>query len=205
MAPRKRPQPVNLDTFVTQLKADPSKVSFFDLPPELRNTVYVLVFASTGGVLLSRQPYHRTIAPKSSTLLRVNKQIHNEFMHAAWLLADIHTTSLDFNFRHIVAFLNRHEDEELRALPSMHLPHRRAIFVEIIPSPQDTMRTGVPMYLDRWLNRIEHPTKKGTRVWYEYWGRPGFTEYRLRSWRTYVRGTSGRKREELDRIIAAVS
>ncbi|KAK0831133.1 hypothetical protein LTR03_015700 [Friedmanniomyces endolithicus] len=180
MAPRKRPQPVNLDTFVTQLKADPSKVSFFDLPPN-------------------------SATRSTSTLLRVNKQIHNEFMHAAWLLADIHTTSLDFNFRHIVALLNRHEDEELRALPSMHLPHRRAIFVEIIPSPQDTMRTGVPMYLDRWLNRIEHPTKKGTRVWYEYWGRPGFTEYRLRSWRTYVRGTSGRKREELDRIIAAVS
>ncbi|TKA67439.1 hypothetical protein B0A55_09147 [Friedmanniomyces simplex] len=199
--------PINLDTFATQLKADPTRLSLLlDLLPELRNIIYEYVFASTGGVLLSRQLVHRALAPKTSTLLRVNKQIHTEFLHAAWLLADIHTTALEYDFRHIVTFLNRHEEEEIRALPSTNLPQHRTIFVEIQPNATHTQSVDDnPKFLKRWLNRAEHPTKKGTRVHYEYRLRPGYAEPRWPRWRVRAQAMEeGRKREELEKIIAAV-
>ncbi|KAK1056049.1 hypothetical protein LTR74_015187 [Friedmanniomyces endolithicus] len=201
----KRPPPLKFETCATRPKADPAKLSLLlDLIPELRNAIYEYVFASTGGVLLSRLSINRTITPRESALLYVNKQVHTEFLHAAWLLADIHTTSLDYDFRHIVPFLNRHNDEEIRALPSMRFPRRRAIIIEIEPG---SYGDGMPQYLERWLNRFGHPTKKGAQVHFEYRLRLGFKGDRKVSsdcWRVYMEMIDGRRLEEFKRILAAV-
>ncbi|KAK0268349.1 hypothetical protein LTR35_015643 [Friedmanniomyces endolithicus] len=185
MARSKVPPPLKFDTCATRLKADPSRLSLLlDLIPELRNAVY---------------------DPERVRALYVNKQVHTEFLHAAWLLADILTTSLDYDFRHIVTFLNRHNDEEIRALPSMHFPRRRAIIIEIEPG---SYGDGMPQYLERWLNRFGHPTKKGAQVHFEYRLRPGYKSDRKVSskcWRFYMEMIPGRRLEEFKRIIAAVS
>ncbi|KAK5733263.1 hypothetical protein LTR17_009872 [Elasticomyces elasticus] len=148
-------------TFGTQLKEDPSKLSLLlDLPAELRNAIYEFVLVSTGGVLVSRSATRRTLA-SSSSLPRVNKQIRDEFLATAMLMAEVHTTSVDFSFRHIVAFLNRLSDEELRALPTTKLLTQRKIIIHLHPSIDSVEQ---PQYLERWLNRVQHPTKKGTDV-----------------------------------------
>ncbi|KAK4888184.1 hypothetical protein LTR27_012889 [Elasticomyces elasticus] len=152
-------------TFGTQLKENPSKLSLLlDLPAELRNAIYEIVLASTGGVLLSRSATRRALA-SSSTMPRVNKQIRDEFLATAMLMAEVHTTSVDFSFRHVVAFLNRLSEEELRALPTTKLPKQRKIIIHLHPSIDSVEQ---PQYLKRWLNRVQHPTKKGTDVVYEY-------------------------------------
>ncbi|KAK0273890.1 hypothetical protein LTR35_012018 [Friedmanniomyces endolithicus] len=200
----KAPPPLKFDTCATRLKADPSRLSLLlDLIPELRNAIYEYVFASTGGVLLSRHAINRAIAPRESALLYVNKQVHTEFLHAAWLLADIHTTSLDYDFRHVVTFLNRHNDEEIRALPSKLFPRHRAIVVEIEPG---SYGDGMPQYLERWLNRFGHPTKEGAQVHFEHRLRPGYKSDRKASsecWRVYMEMIPGRRLEEFKSIIAA--
>jgi len=201
----KAPPPLKFDTCATRLKADSSRLSLLlDLIPELRNAIYEYVFASTGGVLLSRHAINRAIAPRESALLYVNKQVHTEFLHAAWLLADIHTTSLDYDFRHVVTFLNRHNDEEIRALPSKLFPRHRAIVVEIEPG---SYGDGMPQCLERWLNRFGHPTKEGAQVHFEHRLRPGYKSDRKASsecWRVYMEMIPGRRLEEFKSIIAAV-
>ncbi|KAK4959316.1 hypothetical protein LTR10_004118 [Elasticomyces elasticus] len=200
-------------TFGTQLKADPSKLSLLlDLPAELRNAIYEFVLASTGGVLLPRSATRRTLA-SSSSLPRVNKQIRDEFLATAMLMAEIHTTSVDFSFRHIVAFLNRLSEEELRALPITKLPTQRKIIIHLHP---DLESSSQPQYLGRWLNRVQHPTKKGTNVVYEYrysGSVPRYRNYhhhddfsrRLQWWESdVVKMAPGRKKDEFGDIIAAL-
>ncbi|KAK5675196.1 hypothetical protein LTS10_012272 [Elasticomyces elasticus] len=200
-------------TFGTQLKEDPSKLSLLlDLPAELRNTIYETVLASTGGVLLSRSATRRALA-SSSTMPRVNKQIRDEFLATAMLMAEVHTTSVDFSFRHIVAFLNRLSEEELRALPTTKLPKQRKIIIHLHPSIDSVEQ---PQYLERWLNRVQHPTKKGTDVVYEYrYSGPslllqrfhGSYDFlrRLQMWESDIpRWAPGRKKNEIRAIIAAL-
>ncbi|KAK3624749.1 hypothetical protein LTR56_020802 [Elasticomyces elasticus] len=200
-------------TFGTQLKEDPSKLSLLlDLPAELRNAVYEMVLACTGGALLSRSATHRALA-SSSAMPRVNKQIRDEFLATTMLLAEIHTTSVDFSFRHIVAFLNRLSDEEIRALPTTKLPTQRKIIIHLHPNI-DSMEQ--PQYLKRWLNRVQHPTKKATDVVYEYrYSGPAllFRRFhisndflrRLQMWESDVaRMAPGRKKDEFRAIIAAL-
>ncbi|KAK3615946.1 hypothetical protein LTR22_027232 [Elasticomyces elasticus] len=216
---RKRPSaapiipPANFLTFGTQLKADTSKLSLLlDLHTELRNAVYEMVLACTGGALLSRSATYRALA-SSSAMPRVNKQIRDEFLATTMLLAEIHTTSVDFSFRHIVAFLNRLSDEELRALPTTKLPTQRKIIIHLHPNI-DSMEQ--PQYLRRWLNRVQHPTKKGTNVVYEYrysgsvphyrnnYHYPDFSR-RLHVWGLdVVKMAPGRKKDEFTAIIAAL-
>ncbi|KAK1086262.1 hypothetical protein LTR33_001655 [Friedmanniomyces endolithicus] len=144
-------------------KADPAKPSLLlDLPPELRNLIYEAVLASTGGASLSAKPHIRHLS-FASGLPRTNKQVREEFVAAAWLLGNIHTTVPGLSFRHIVTFLNRLPDAELRALPTITLPAQRRVVIEIIPRFfWDTE------LLDRWTRRAAHPTKKGTQVSFEY-------------------------------------
>ncbi|KAK3654175.1 hypothetical protein LTR56_004230 [Elasticomyces elasticus] len=154
----KSPWPLSTatSTVATSQKADATLPSLLlDLPPELRNLVYEFVFASTGGVHLSPKAHRKHLAC-GSALNRVNKQVRHEFLTVGELVVDIHTSAPNFDFRHIVAFLNRLSDKEMQALPSLTVPVQRKVIVDLQPS--STMR---PMYLERWINRIEHPTKKG--------------------------------------------
>ncbi|KAK5747486.1 hypothetical protein LTR17_000127 [Elasticomyces elasticus] len=154
----KSPWPLSTatSTVATSQKGDATLPSLLlDLLPELRNLVYEFVFASTGGVHLSPKAHRKHLAC-GSALNRVNKQVRHEFLTVGELVVDIHTSAPNFDFRHIVAFLNRLSDKEMQALPSLTVPVQRKVIVDLQPS--STMR---PMYLERWINRIEHPTKKG--------------------------------------------
>jgi len=161
------PPVLNLDTFATLLKADPNKRSLLDLPAELRVNIYEYVFASTGGVHLARQTYKRALAT-TSKLVYANKQIRYEFMAAATLYSDISTTVLRLNFTHIVHFLNRSTDEELKALPSRAEAAPSTRTLTVVLQADGDFNGSRDWLLDRWLNRIEHPTKKGTSVAFSY-------------------------------------
>ncbi|KAK5123166.1 hypothetical protein LTR85_003364 [Meristemomyces frigidus] len=166
--PRKRKRSATtktLATFATQLKRNVNEVSLLDLPAELRNAIYMMLLEGTK-VRLSRVRSMKPLASESA-LPRVNKQVRNEFLSIALLSADIHTTSLDFDFRHIVSFLNRLSEAELQALSSTstNIPSERTITVDLAISedcPEE------PDYFQRWLNRAGHPTKKGTNIDFQY-------------------------------------
>ena len=228
MAPSKQrklqPPPVNIQPFVATLKADPSKLSLLlDLPAKLRNTIYELIINSHDGVKLSHQPSHRGLGYPVSTLNRVNKQVHHEFTSAAFLLADIHTEARGYDFRHLVTFMNSLSADDLPALPSIHSTRSgRTITVTLHPG----YANEEPAFLTRWINRAAHPTKKGTSVRFEYlvpsaWRgtsgtiwcplthqyiRTPFVDARAVEWQKRAEAMpAGRKREEFEKIIAAVS
>ncbi|TKA79383.1 hypothetical protein B0A55_02841 [Friedmanniomyces simplex] len=207
---RKRapPPPTDIDNFASQLKADPSRPSFLDFPPELRTLIYEYVFASTGGIHLSRQTARRNLA-STSALPRVNKQIHSEFSSAAWLLAYIITSSVALSFTHIVTFLNRLSDAELRALPTLHAAAAQRRITIVLRPGTALAHYGLQTLLERWLKRAGHPTKKGTDVVYEYVLHSSCTKAEvaqgMQELETYAsRMPEGRRRAELRRIVAAL-
>ncbi|KAK1821634.1 hypothetical protein LTR12_003861 [Friedmanniomyces endolithicus] len=175
-----------------------------DIPPELRNLIYEAVLASTGGAQLSAN-FHRKDLCFASALPRTNKQVRWEFSTAALSIADIHTIAPHFSFRHIVAFLNRLQDVDLRTLPTLKLPAQRRVVIELIP-----IGPLAPLFLDRWARRAAHPTKKGTEVNFEYRLPEGYVEdgaqwQRRYEWeRQMTRMTPGRAREEFGRILEAL-
>ncbi|TKA83668.1 hypothetical protein B0A55_00467 [Friedmanniomyces simplex] len=209
---RKRKRPVlpsspwstttpNPGPITTHQKADPTQPSLLlDLPPELRNSIYDAVLATTGGARLSTKPHVRNLA-FASALPRTSKQVQDDFLTAAWLLADIYTLAPNFSFRHIVTFLNRLPEAELRALP-ITLPAQRKVVVTIVPN------SGLgPEFLECWVRRAAHPTKKGTEVRYEYSLPAGYREdefqrQQRRRWE-YEAGVmkEGPAREEFGRIL----
>ncbi|KAK0274471.1 hypothetical protein LTR35_011625 [Friedmanniomyces endolithicus] len=164
VAPSPRsPTTTTPDPTAANREVRPIRRSFLlDITPELRNLIYEAVLASTGGAQLSAN-FHRKDLCFASTLPRTNKQVRWEFSTAALSIADIHTIAPHFSFRHIVAFLNRLQDVDLRALPTLKLPAQRRVVIELIP-----IGPLVPLFLDRWVRRAAHPTKKGTEVNFEY-------------------------------------
>lgn len=159
----------------------------------------------------------KALATKAA-LPGVNKQVRDEFLSTALLHGAIHTASLDFDFRHIVAFLNRLSDAELRALPSTNIPTQRKITIDLTVSDGCPRK---PKYFDRWINRAGHPTKKGTNLDFQYklvagWVKfPQVTWLRYRSFppgprfpfwlRDYRLITETRQKEELGKILAALN
>ncbi|KAK4889260.1 hypothetical protein LTR27_011937 [Elasticomyces elasticus] len=130
-------------TVATNHKADATLPSLLlDLPPELRNLVYEFVFASTGGVHLSPKAHRKHLAC-GSALDRVNKQVRHEFLTVGELVVDIHTSAPNFDFRHIVAFLNRLSDQEMQELPSLTMPVQRKVIVDLQPSYYSNKMGGV--------------------------------------------------------------
>ncbi|KAK5696958.1 hypothetical protein LTR17_024153 [Elasticomyces elasticus] len=197
-----------LNTFVTQQKTDPNRMSLlFDLPPELRTAIYEQIFISNGGVQLFRNTSRRNLAT-TCPLIRVNKQIRDEFLSAALLLADIRTTAIGLDFRHIVSFMNRLSERKIAALPKNDNLTERAVSIEII-MPKQWKRE---VYLARWISRVQDSVKKGTQVRYRYWFRIDACNHRSNYYVLERRKTclahvqampQGRGQEELLRIVAA--
>ncbi|KAK3070434.1 hypothetical protein LTR53_010476 [Teratosphaeriaceae sp. CCFEE 6253] len=211
---RARP-PVPTPSFATDLKADPARPSLLlDLPAELRNLVYEHVCAGTGGAHLSHQSLRNRLRPLTpgSALARTNQQVRHELLAVACLVADVRTVVRDFDFRHLVTFLNRLSEVELAALSpsssaasaSIVLPAHRRVVVELVPHYGRAAEL-----LMRWINRAAHPTKRGTRVRVEYvmspvHARSGMVQNLAAGWAMQaVAMPAGRSREELERIVAA--
>ncbi|KAK5687452.1 hypothetical protein LTS10_001590 [Elasticomyces elasticus] len=176
-APKKRV--VTKRTYVPVPNATTNNRSpLLNLPPELRNQIFEYSAQESSAVLIH---YARGRLISNSPLMGVNRQVRNEYTSALYLNAPLITAQiLNFDFAHIVTFLNRLSDHELTALPSQQVPSERQILAKLhIDGPALTER------LDRWLNRCEHPTKKGTSMVVSYmvhgaggdplspWVRPG--------------------------------
>ncbi|KAK3070433.1 hypothetical protein LTR53_010475 [Teratosphaeriaceae sp. CCFEE 6253] len=207
--------PVKIHPFTTGLKADEDEVSLLlDLPAELRNIVYGLIIRSGPPIKLHDTNRHPNLGIPF-LLSRVNRQLHHEFSAAVFVLGDISTKVYGYDFRHIVAFLNRLSAQtDIPALPSIHSTRAgRKITIELTPEHEAGTTLHEPKYLERWINRAAHPTKKGTSVRFVYvlaprlraLGGAFILEGRVDGWeRRAHEMPQGRKREELDKIIAAV-
>lgn len=138
-----------------------------DLPAELRNNIYEKVAESETAHLSVRT---RGNLASASALSRVNRQIRNEFLPIIYICAPkIVARVSNFDFRHIVTFLNRLSEAELQTLPSVTRPNERKMEVELqvlCGAPQrgllDTTNEGA--LLMRWLKRANHPSKKGASI-----------------------------------------
>ena len=82
----------------------------------------------------------------------------------------------DFDFGHVVTFLNRLSDIELESLLPCSKTRRRRLTIEMTFVSTCAESTRRPYYsnpndfhpdydlLGRWLNRTSHPTKRGTTI-----------------------------------------
>ena len=155
------------DTAITPSVIPEKPFPLLDLPAELRDVIYANIAANDDGItrIDKRKPGNLL---SNSAMRMVNKQIREEFTSALYLSApNITTTVQDFDFRHIVTFFNRLSDLELNALSSTRAQSSptaiRKLTIHLTVSqkcPWDRQY----LYLDRWLNRCAHPTKKGTNV-----------------------------------------
>ena len=151
----------------------PGAFRLLDLAPELRNEIYAAVLQSepraylrsnNGGKLFSK-----------SALSRVNRQVREEFssllrMAAPELVAEVK----NFNFGHVITFLNRMDQCEIDTLPTSlsTVGHRRMI-ISLRVTSGSCLRWQHGGYginrqddgkLQRWLNRMQCRGKKGTEI-----------------------------------------
>ena len=157
----------------TKTNGSTQTFNFLGLPAELRNEIYTLVCqneASTGipsartkGTLVSKSPL---------ALLHTSRQLRGECLSILTCAVPLITATVkNLDFGPLIAFFNRLDGVELHALP--HGParqiadgrHERNLFVKL-DCPED------PRYfrdrLQRWLNRLLRPEKKGTGLRVEY-------------------------------------
>lgn len=167
MAPSKRKRDTGTTAAQpTNNKQTPKKISLLlDLPPELRNKVYECALEEHPQAYLSRFHYRPGLATTSNLVL-VSKQVKEEFLGMLYLTAPIIRTAVrNFDFRHIVTYLNGLSDMEIQRLGAEDKPAQHEMRIELEIT---TDRNTKPEYLPRWLNRVEHRTKKGTHVDFKY-------------------------------------
>ena len=96
---------------VTTIQSSP----LLKLPAELRNNVYEKIAEDTIGHLKSGK---KGILGCSTAFSRVNSQVHKEFLSIFALhVPKIVATVKDFDFGHVITFLNRLSEDELKTLP----------------------------------------------------------------------------------------
>jgi len=152
----------------TSTANDTPKSPFLELPAELRNTVleYAAATADEPAVL---RPNGKGQLRSTSPLMRVSRQIRDEFQAALYVAAPLLANVKDFNFAHVVAFLNKLTDRGLNPLPSIR--KSKAAKRERTMTIALHISANCPLHsddLDRWLARRNHPTKKGSRIRISY-------------------------------------
>lgn len=149
-----------------------------------------------------------------SALPRVCRVVRQEFLSILYLSVDVEARVMNWDFGHIVTFFNQLQDAELRALPSLKSSSNRDITIKLHSMPAITTRE---MYhyqhhlnerIDRWLNRIEHPTKKGVHANISY-ARGTWATGDAHRWIAALKQkqndiTSDKKWNELNKIVAAL-
>lgn len=147
-----------------EIAADIKPFPFLGLPPELRNHIYTYVINDDPTAYIRHS--NRGCLVNNSGLSNVNRQIRDEFTS----LLHVSATSIvakvtNFDFSHIITFLNRLSEIDLETLPSTsHAANQKLIVRLAVRSRVADHRSK----LQRWLNRLDHPTKKGTAVTVEY-------------------------------------
>lgn len=134
-----------------------------DLPAELRNNIYEKVLENQPKVYLSKRT--RGNLASQSALARVSRQVRNEFLPVMYLCAgEIIASVQNFDFRHIVTFLNRLSDKEMTALVETPSSRKMKIELTFTSSFRSNRFSEEFALLHRWINRLEHPTKRGTKI-----------------------------------------
>lgn len=133
-----------------------------ELPAEIRNSIYEEV-AADSQALISRR--HRGTLLSKSGLGRLSRQVRSEYHAALYLYAPKITARVkNSDFGHVVTFLNRLSDAEMRALPSVQVASNRRVTLEL---ELGSDRVDYDL-LRRWLRRCGHPTKRGTNIGFSY-------------------------------------
>jgi hypothetical protein len=147
---------------------------FLDLSAELRNNVYDKIIEDTCFIL----PRNNTNRPLgiSSAFARVSKGIRSEFLPLALKTAPIIKTEVrNWDFRHVVHFMNRIGDDEME-----HLLQEQCVIIDLWFSGENADTSD----LGRWLRRFDDE-RRGHGVTFDYvctnpkssrqnWGLTGF-------------------------------
>lgn len=154
----KRSKPSSAPSADAELKGNRSRL--LDLPTEIFDMILELEAVRAGAYLNRRSSSLRS----ASSLMLVSRHVRNQYLNVLNASASpIRTTVQNFNFSHIVTFLNRLSERELKSLPTVALPTERKFIIKLTP----TQATN-PEQLHRWLLRLEHPKKKGTAISADY-------------------------------------
>lgn len=182
--PKSKPQGISKSAKMARTRhaktAQPFR--FLDLPGEIRNNIYRIhcTDAESSSFLSKRSGGRLEV---QDALALTNRQIHDELTSTVqYKETGITAYVKDFDFRHIVTFLNKLSDTEMDVLvEGLWVPD-----MTIVLSFSSTFTgddCGVEFHLlDRWLNRLTHPTKKGTNIITSYVraaDQPGIREQRL--------------------------
>ena len=185
---------------------------FLDLPAELRNSIYGKVFDESPRAYLTIRT--RSNLASRSALPRVRRPIRNEFRPVLYLSAhEIVARVIDFDFGHIVTFLNRLSKVEMKGLEGIETQSSRKLIVELNfakTTLQNACRYSWLPSLMRWLNRLEHPRKKGTKIDISYIQPhqdvgPPFRNIRRALRRRFSLDEEGRRKTEIGKIVNAVA
>lgn len=139
-----------------------------------------------------------------SGLIGTNSQICEEFLDAVVFYAPvINTIVRNHNFAHVVTFLNRLSEAQLKRFNSdaaTRTCHRK---IRITLTYSHTKQSTKPQ-LNRWLDRFDDPNRRGAEIQFEYvldratWGDGGYKQ------RPQIRAKAGpRSKEETLKILAA--
>ncbi|KAK4615382.1 hypothetical protein CLAFUW4_10478 [Fulvia fulva] len=145
---------------------DTTHFPFLCLPRELRDEIYRWVLLGRSASLSSSKDQPLTI---SSPLTAVCPQICEVFNDALLFHSSTITTIVrNYNFAHVVTFLNRLSEAQMARLRSTSgttsLPDRTVkITLSFTPKAKNCR-----MNLNRWLDRFDVPEKRGKDVQFEY-------------------------------------
>ncbi|KNG47866.1 hypothetical protein TW65_05365 [Stemphylium lycopersici] len=148
---------------------------FLALPRELRDEIYKQILNSDkSNKLKSGSP---NIATRCG-LVGVNNQISEEFLDAVLFYAPVITTTVrNHNFAPVVTFLNRLSQAQLTRLSSQGEAQKASgadetkrkrkmkIILSYTAGAKDSRA-----HLNRWLDRFDHPGKRGKEIEFEYGG-----------------------------------
>lgn len=105
-------------------------------------------------------------------LLRVCRQLRSEFRPSLYFnLPTITAVVYDFDYRHVVSFINKLGEHELSAL-AMRSGNAMTLEVHVAPvglyhyklPASGALEDTCTLQLRSWSKRLQHPTKKGTHL-----------------------------------------
>lgn len=176
-----------------------------DLPPEVRNNIYYKVLENYPKGFLRSDGRGRVAC--RSALPRISRLVRQEFLAILYLSADTECRIVNLDFSHVVTFFNQLRDAELKALPSGLSPSDRQMILKL--SIPGLLRPALlEPRLDRWLKRVQHPTKKGVNVNISYVAEPPRRGWHM-GWHRWLQTrrewlTGDKQKAELEKIIEAL-
>lgn len=188
-------------------QASEKHFEFLELPPELRNAIYAAILEDCS-VTIPRSPGRPLQI--SSALIGVNKMIQDEFRSYATLEAPVIRANVsNLNFGHVITYLNRLEETQLKRLEHASSTKKSAaqtIKIELTMTIRDRLLIPYPQ-ADRWLNRFDISTKRAAEVHFEYAGMPNAMSHGGELSRGLIRSAAHREprsAKEAKKIVTAV-